>query len=90
MVFLKMYCVIVRKDLDNGKFKFPAPIPLKKALVDMLDDHVDERYYLSDDKVAAMITPPPLRQISNAVRAGGRGSTDRHTWALLSFRWETE
>ena len=43
---------------DNGKFKFPSPIPLKKALVDMLEDKVDERYYLPDDKVAAMITPP--------------------------------
>lgn len=58
----RVYCVIVRKDLDNGKFKFPTPIPLKKALVDMLDDHVDERYYLSDDKVAAMITPPRSNQ----------------------------
>jgi len=87
----RVYCVIVRKDLDNGKFKFPTPIPLKKALVDMLDDHVDERYYLSDDKVAAMITfPPPLKPISNTVRAGGRGSTDRHSWDLLSFRRETE
>ena len=54
----RVYCVIIRKDLDNGKFKFPAPIPLKRALVDMLEDKVDERYYLSDDKVAAMITPP--------------------------------
>lgn len=54
----RVYCVIIRKDLDNGKFKFPAPIPLKRALVDMLDDKVDERYYLSDDKVAAMIAPP--------------------------------
>lgn len=54
----RVYCVIIRKDLDNGKFQFPAPIPLKRALVDMLDDHVDERYYLSDDKVAAMIAPP--------------------------------
>lgn len=54
----RVYCVIIRKDLDNGKFQFPAPIPLKRVLVDMLDDHVDERYYLSDDKVAAMITPP--------------------------------
>lgn len=25
----------------------------------MLEDKVDERYYLPDDKVAAMITPPP-------------------------------
>lgn len=54
----RVYCVVIRKDMDNGNFKFPAPIPLKKALVDMLDDKVDERYYLSDDKVAAMIAPP--------------------------------
>ncbi len=54
----RVYCVIIRKDLDNGKFEFPSPIPLKKTLADMLDDHVDERYYLSDDKVAAMINPP--------------------------------
>ena len=54
----RVYCVIIRKDLDNGQFKFPDPIPLKRALVDMLDEKVDERYYLSDDKVAAMIAPP--------------------------------
>lgn len=54
----RVYCVIIRKDLDSGNFKFPVPIPLKKALVDMLEDKVDERYYLSDDKVAAMIAPP--------------------------------
>lgn len=75
--------------MDNGNFKFPAPIPLKKALVDMLDDKVDERYYLSDDKVAAMITPP-LKQISNTVRTSGRGSTDRHCWDLLTCRREAE
>lgn len=78
----RVYCVIIRKDLDSGNFKFPAPIPLKKALVDMLEDKVDERYYLSDDKVAAMIAPP-LRQISNTVRTSGRGSTDCHCWDLL-------
>ncbi len=51
----RVYCVIIRKDLDNGKFKFPDPIPLKKTLADMLEDHVDERYYLPDDKVSAML-----------------------------------
>ena len=55
----RVYCVIVRKDLDNGTFQFPSPIPLKNALVDLLEDEVDERYYLSDEKVAAMIYPPP-------------------------------
>lgn len=86
----RVYCVIIRKDMDNGKFKFPAPIPLKKTLVDMLEDKVDERYYLSDDKVATMITPPTLKQISNTVRAGGRGSTDRHCWDLLTCGCEAE
>lgn len=65
----RVYCVIIRKDLDNGKFQFPAPIPLKRALVDMLDDHVDERYYLSDDKVATMITPPYDRSVTPSAQA---------------------
>lgn len=55
----RVYCVIIRKNLDNGKFQFPAPIPLKHSLCDLLEDNVDERYYLSDEKVAAMIAPPP-------------------------------
>lgn len=54
----RVYCVIIRKDLDNRTFRFPSPIPLKNALVDLLEDEVDERYYLSDEKVAAMISPP--------------------------------
>ena len=84
----RVYCVIVRKDLDNGKFKFPEPIPLKVTLSDLLEDDVDEKYYLSDEKVAEMVSysdfAPPLRSVSHAVRTGGRGSTDRHTWDLLS------
>lgn len=84
----RVYCVIVRKDLDNGKFKFPDPVPLKATLSEMLEDDVDEKYYLSDEKVAEMIESsdfaPPSRNISHAVRTGGRGSTDRHTWDLLS------
>ena len=54
----RVYCVIIRKDLDNGKFNFPSPIPLKHSLSDMLEQNVDEKYYLSDEKVAGMIAPP--------------------------------
>lgn len=86
----RVYCVIIRKDMDNGKFKFPDSIPLKKALVDLLEDNVDERYYLSDDKVAAMIAPPPQRQVSNTIRTSGRGSTDRHSWDLFTCRCKAE
>ena len=79
----RVYCVIIRKDLDNGKFQFPTPIPLKHTLSDMLETEVDERYYLSDDKVAGMIAPPLLRNISRTVRTSGRSSTDRHTWDII-------
>lgn len=58
----RVYCVIIRKDLDNGRFKFPEPISLKHTLADMLETDVDEKYYLSDEKVAAMITPPAANQ----------------------------
>lgn len=80
----RVYCVIIRKDLDNGKFKFPEPIPLKHTLADMLETDVDEKYYLSDEKVAAMITPPPQR-ISKTIRVGGRNSADRqHQWDVVA------
>lgn len=82
----RVYCVIIRRDLDNGKFQFPSPIPLKHTLIDMLEKEVDERYYLSDDKVAGMIAPP-LRNVSRTVRTSGRSSTDRHTWDLLPPDW---
>ncbi len=34
--------------LGNYSYTFPKPIPLKLKLKDMLEDNVDEKYYLSD------------------------------------------
>lgn len=34
--------------LGNYKYTFPKPIPLKLKLKDMLEDNVDEKYYLSE------------------------------------------
>lgn len=59
----RVYCVIIRKDLDNGLFEFPSPIPLQHSLNDLLEDEVDEKYYLSDDKVSQMLIPPPAYPI---------------------------
>ena len=44
----RVFIVSIRKDIDTGKFKFPEPYPLKIRLKDMLEDKVDEKYYLSD------------------------------------------
>ena len=34
--------------LGNYSYTFPKPIPLKLKLKDMLEENVDEKYYLSD------------------------------------------
>lgn len=56
----RVYCVIIRKDLDNGKFRFPDSVPLRRSLYDMCEKHVDEKYYLSDERVTEIISPPQV------------------------------
>lgn len=55
----RVFIVSVRKDIDNGLFQFPQGFPLKLRLKDMLDDIVDEKYYISTDKVNQFILNNP-------------------------------
>lgn len=43
----RVFAVSIRKDVDRG-YKFPDPIPLAKSMFDVLEDEVDEKYYLTD------------------------------------------
>ena len=40
--------------LGDYSYTFPKPIPLKLKLKDMLEDNVDEKYYLSDKQIYAL------------------------------------
>ena len=48
----RVFIVSIRKDIDPYNilqpFEFPRPIKLEKRLKDMLEEVVDEKYYLSD------------------------------------------
>lgn len=46
----RVFTVSIRKDIDTGSFEFPKPFELKLRLKDMLEDEVDEKYYLKDTK----------------------------------------
>lgn len=46
----RVFIISIRKDIDKG-FEFPDPIPLELRLKDMLDDEVDEKYYLSEKMI---------------------------------------
>lgn len=52
----RVYLVLIKKECDNGKFVFPEPMENGRRLMDILEDEVDEKYYLSDDKVQKLIT----------------------------------
>jgi DNA (cytosine-5)-methyltransferase 1 len=41
---------------EHTPFIFPEPVPLTKRLKDVLDDEVDERYYLKDSTVLSILT----------------------------------
>ena len=44
----RVFIVSIRKDIDTGIFEFPKPYELKLRLKDLLEDEVDEKFYLSD------------------------------------------
>lgn len=51
----RVFIVSIRKDVDNGCFLFPEGFPLEKRLKDMLERKVDEKYYLSDDRITMLV-----------------------------------
>jgi DNA (cytosine-5)-methyltransferase 1 len=51
----RVYLIIIRKDVDNGKFKFPEGFDNGIRLKDVLESEVDEKYYISQDKVDKLI-----------------------------------
>ena len=69
--------------LGDHSYYFPQGEGCKRALKDVLEKQVDEKFYLSDSAVKYVAnngTPP---RCSNAIRAGGRGSLDRHSWDIV-------
>ena len=52
----RVYLIFIKKDLDNGKLVFPEGFDNGIRLKDVLEDEVDEKYYISDDKVQRFLT----------------------------------
>lgn len=81
----RVFIVSIRKDLDNGLFSFPGEEELKIFLPDILEKRkVEERYYISPEKVAELAPKLENKRVSGSVRVGGRSSLDRHSWDLVA------
>lgn len=72
----RVYLIIIQRDFDNGKFVFPNGFDNGKRLKDILEDNVDERYYVNTPKaqelIQEMVDSGKLeKQVSNTIRRGG-------------------
>ncbi len=52
----RVYLIIIKKELDNGKFKFPKGFDNGVRLKDLLEKEVDEKYYISQEKVDKLLS----------------------------------
>lgn len=91
----RVYLILIKKELDNGKFKFPEPFDNGLRMKDMLDDEVQSIFYIFNDKSEQLLKELSdsgvlEKEFSNSVRGGGRGSFDRHQWDLIKMKSQTE
>ncbi len=76
-------CFKDKEDYDN--FEFPEKEELKIFLKDILEEEVDEKYYLSKEQINKLIKNGfKEKEISNTIRTGGRSSFDvKHSWDVI-------
>lgn len=61
----RIFIIGIRDDSDNN-FTFPKPFPLKKRLKDMLEENVDEKYYLSEKLISWITSHREKRESKNS------------------------
>ena len=76
----RVYLIFICKDLDNGQFKFPEPFDNGIRLKDILEDEVDEKFYLSDDKVQKFLSNFNQSELPVTTRNSDTVSTIRATY----------
>lgn len=58
----RVFVISIRKDIDKGKYEFPVPFDIGIRLKDVLENQVDEKYYLPDEKVHEFLKTIDLSQ----------------------------
>jgi len=80
----RVFVVSIRKDIKQ-EFSFPQSFDNGLRLKNLLESEVDEKYFISDEKCQKLLEELKDKQVSNAIRNGGRGSLDRHSWDLVAI-----
>lgn len=87
----RVFIVSIRKDIDNGTFKFPNGFPLELRLKDVLEDEVDEGFYLTNAQMGKIVNwnaqQKPLERVlgntSVCHTLTARGAGEYHSGMIL-------
>ena len=63
----RVYTISIRKDIDTQDLMFPPKEELKLRLKDMLEEQVDEKYYLSDKLISGLVRQEALKHKPNFI-----------------------
>ncbi len=77
----RVYTISIRNDIDKSDFKFPEKELLQLKLKDVLEDEVDEKYYLSDEKISKI-------QNSNFKQEKSRIQKKEYSDTILARDWK--
>ena len=88
----RIFALSIRKDVDDSAFKFPDKTPLSIRLKDILENNVDEKYYLPDDRIEKILNTYMCKNNDPFIVASrGRNPdnpSDRTTGAPTEQRFE--
>lgn len=51
----RVFIISIRKDIDKNNFTFPSPVILDLKLKDILEDKVDDKFYLTENGIGRLI-----------------------------------
>lgn len=82
----RWFCISILRTEDNPepKFNFPAPFKLEKCLKDVLEEDVDERFFLSDDMLARFCEKSLEENTSTSIDNENIPDEDLENWLLFS------
>jgi DNA (cytosine-5)-methyltransferase 1 len=86
----RVFIVSIRKDIDTGCFRFPEGFPLELRLKDVLEDVVDEKYFIQRELTRKLVlngrfeNPQALRLVRNEY---GRQCRSAYESGKLNESW---
>lgn len=51
----RVFCISIRQDMSDAPYVFPEPFELKTKLKDVLEENVDDKYYLSEKSIEGFL-----------------------------------